>query len=113
MGIEEIYLSRKNYFENSAKFAREIKRLAENFFRENFSKLIVFGSVVENRFSIGLSDIDIAVVLKKEVSPKEKIKFMLLVDEKFPRNPFEIHVISEEKWRNWYKKFVKGKFIEV
>ncbi len=113
MGIKAVYISRKNYFENYAKFAKEIKALAKNFFKENFLKLIVFGSVVENRFSIGLSDIDIAVVLKKEVSVKEKIKFMLLVDEKFSRNPFEIHIISQEKWKNWYERFVKSKFIEI
>ena len=38
---------------------------------------------------------------------------MLLVDEKFPRNPFEIHIVSEEEWENWYKRFVGNKFIEV
>ncbi len=113
MGIEAVYLSRKNYFENYAKFAKEIKTLAKSFFKENFSKLLVFGSVVKGRFSVGLSDIDIAVLLKKEVPLKEKIKFMVLVDEKFSGNPFEIHVVSEERWEKWYKRFVRNEFIEV
>ena len=113
MGIETIYLSRKNYFENYLKFAEEIKILAKDFFKENFSKLLIFGSVIENRFSVGLSDIDIAILLRKKVLLKEKIKFMLLVDEKFPQNPFEIHIVSEEEWENWYKRFVGNKFIEV
>jgi len=72
MGIETIYLSRKNYFENYGKFAKEIKILAKEFFKENFSKLFVFGSVIENRFSVGLSDIDIAILLKKKFGLRKK-----------------------------------------
>ncbi len=35
MGIKAVYISRKNYFENYAKFAEEIKALAK-FFKEIF-----------------------------------------------------------------------------
>ncbi len=113
MGIKEIYFKRKKYFENYLKHSQQIKKLAKEFFKEKFLKMFVFGSVVRGDYSIGLSDIDIAIILKKGVHRDEKVRFLLLIDEKFPENPFEIHIVSEEKWKSWYAKFVKENFIEV
>ncbi len=65
MGVMEVYLRRKSYFENYEEFAKKVKELAKKFFGQNFSRVIVFGSVVKGEFSVGLSDIDIAILTKK------------------------------------------------
>ena len=113
MGMKEIYLYRKRYFENYKEYAEEIKELAREFFSDNFLRLLVFGSVVTGKYAVGLSDIDIAVILREEVPLKEKIRFMLVVDEKFKYHPFEIHVVSESRWKRWYSRFVRDDFIEI
>jgi len=109
--LEDIYLKRKEYFENWKKYAEELKKLAKEFFKENFEKLIVFGPIIKNKYSVGLSDIDILIVLK-EYKKEESIKFLVLVDKKFADNPFQIIICDKSKWENWYKKIL-DKYVEI
>jgi predicted nucleotidyltransferase len=103
----------KEYRDRWMEFAKEIKGLAEEFFGGNFSKLCVFGSTVRGDYK-PLSDIDVAVVLKEGVDEWARAKFRSLVSKRLGAcNPFEVHVVTEREWREWYMKFVKGGYVEV
>ncbi len=98
---------RKDYL----KYAREIKDKALEFFRDNFEMVVVFGSTVEGKSS-PLSDIDIAVITKREVNEFDRAKFRVSINKIFGLHPFEIHIITISEWDSWYKRFVK-KYIKV
>ncbi len=110
MFLREIYLERKKIFENYLEYAKKIKESAKKELGDDI-KVYIFGSVVEGRFSIGLSDIDIAIVTKEEVKNKAEVVGKILKGIE-GRNVFEIHIITERKFNEWYKRFVK-KFIEI
>ena len=101
-------LLRKEYFDNYLKYVKEIKEFAKEYFKDNFYQLILFGSIIDGNYSIGLSDIDIAIILKNDIDLKEKVKFLVEIDKKYKDHPFEIHIIDINKWENWYKRFVKN-----
>jgi len=108
--LKEIYEERKRVFDNYIFYVRKIKENAKKVIGKDV-KVFVFGSVLEDRFSIGLSDIDVAIVTKNEVEDKARLieKILKGIDA---RNVFEIHLISEEKFNNWYKRFIK-KLMEI
>ena len=104
------YKRRKEYFENYVKYGKYIKKIAQEFFKENLISVYIFGSVLKKKYSIGLSDIDIAVVLKN--TDADLLKFKKIIFDKFKDNPFEVHVVDKKTWENWYKRFV-DKYLEV
>ena len=57
----ESVMERVRVFENYLDYAKKIKELLEK--RLSSFELFVFGSVVRGNFSVGLSDIDIAILL--------------------------------------------------
>ena len=99
--------AREKYFRNYYQYAKEIKEIARKYFKENLHEVFVFGSVLED-YHVMLSDIDIAIVLKEDVSWKEKILFKVEISKKFKSNPFEIHVIPLNVWK-FYLNFIKSK----
>ena len=58
--LRRVYEERKKYFENLDFYLEEIKRIVQEKYPK--AKIYVFGSVIEGKYSIGLSDIDVAVV---------------------------------------------------
>ena len=109
----ENFKIRKKYFENWLEYAKKIKEKAKKVLKDENLKVFVFGSVVEGDFSIGLSDIDVAVVSEKAPLGKERGYILLKLEEGFElAHPFEIHLVTPEIWENWYLRFVK-KFVEV
>ena len=105
--IERYEIFRKNYEE----YVETIKKYAEEFFSKDLKEVIVFGSFAEKKHK-PYSDIDVAVVLRKYYDEVERAKFVNLINKKFGINPFEIHVVDEETWKNFYSKFVK-KYIKI
>lgn len=90
-----------------------IKDLARRFFGENLVAVYVFGSTVRGDYRV-LSDIDLAVVLKRDVDVETRCKFRALVRDKLgDLHPFEIHIISRDVWSNWYLRFVKKDYVEI
>ena len=100
------------YRQNFRKYAYEIKKTALEYFGDNFLKLLVFGSMIRSNYRAD-SDIDIAIILMKNVDEFQRAKFVSIVNKKFKLNPFEIHIISNDLWESWYKNFVKNEFIEI
>jgi predicted nucleotidyltransferase len=108
----DIAASFAEYRQNFRKYAYEIKKMALEYFGDNFLKLLVFGSTVKGNYRAD-SDIDIAIILMKNVDEFQRAKFVSIVNKKFKLNPFEIHIISNDLWESWYKNFVKNEFIEI
>lgn len=94
-------------------YVEVIKRLAKEFFKENFLRVYVFGSTVRGDYR-ALSDIDVAIVLKWGVDELVRVKFRSLIKERLGKiHPFEIHIITEDEWRSWYRRFIKEDYVEV
>lgn len=98
--------SLKNY----KAIAKEVKKLVLKHWPN--SKVYVFGSVIKGRYTAA-SDIDILVVLEKNVSKNEEYKVKAEV-YKSTEAPIELHITSIEKFEHWYKRFIKeGELVEV
>lgn len=91
------------------KHAREIKEIA----LENFgdASIYVFGSVMKGKYH-PMSDVDLAVVVSRDVDESERIDFYRKIRKEFGiLHPYEIHILNREEWRV-YEKFVKD-FIKI
>jgi len=112
MALENFRI-RKNYFKNWKKYAKQIKEKAEKILNDKNLKVFVFGSVAEGKYNIGTSDIDIAIVSNKIPKGLERWKLLSELKEDMDlANPFEIHLLTPELWKNWYERFIKRK-IEI
>ncbi|MEM5811964.1 MAG: nucleotidyltransferase domain-containing protein [Candidatus Aenigmatarchaeota archaeon] len=104
---------REKYFTNYLKYAKILKKYSKKIFKDPELKLIVFGSVIENDFTLS-SDIDVLIISKK--SPRKGLKRAKVLSKIYNSlgepNPFEIHLITPSDWRKWYSHFVE-KFVEV
>ena len=102
-------MERINYFKNYNKYAKEIKKFLSKHL-ENF-EICVFGSVVIGEYSIGLSDIDIAIVSDEFEKRDRKLMIYDLLFEKYFNFPFEFHLLTKKQW-SFFKKFIKN-FVKV
>jgi len=104
LGLKDIYERRKKYFENLESFLLEIKKIVKEEVPD--AELFLFGSVAERNYSIGLSDIDLAIVSDAFLNRDLKLKVFGELLEKFFDSPFEFHVLTKERWE-YYKRFAK------
>jgi len=93
------------------RYLEEIKKIAEEIFREKLDRVIIFGSYVKGNMR-PLSDIDVAIILKEQANEEERLRFYKEVNRRFGIHPFEFHIITKEEWENWYKRFIK-EYVEV
>lgn len=100
----------ERYFRNYLDYAREIKKEAE----KNLGKVKVFlfGSIIKDKIGPG-SDIDILIISSKlgEALKKSEIRAKILKKIGSP-NPFELHLITPQEYKDWYSHFIKEK-IEI
>lgn len=100
---------REKYIKNLGYYLNRIKK----FFKEKFgddTKIYLFGSYLTGNFGPN-SDIDILVIKKGEglfIGNKSIVIAELRRIIGFV-NPFEIHIVSEEEYDEWYSKFIKEK----
>jgi len=107
--IKELFENRKKYFDNLNFYLKEIKKLVKSLVPD--AKVYLFGSVIKGNYSIGLSDIDIAIVSKDFENRDKKLKVLDVLLKKFFESPFEFHVLSENQWK-YYLNFIKKDFKE-
>ena len=74
-------------------------------------KVYVFGSILEGNYSVGLSDIDVAIVSEEFTDRNKKFEILDILWDAFFESPFEFHLLTPRQWE-YYKRFVK-KHIEV
>ncbi|WP_290900435.1 nucleotidyltransferase domain-containing protein [Ferroglobus sp.] len=102
--LRDVYKRRKKYFEELEKYLEEIKKFVDYICPD--AKVYVFGSVVEGDYSVGLSDIDVAVVSNDFEDRNKKLEVFGKLTKKFFESPFEFHVLTEEQWEN-LRRFAK------
>lgn len=114
MDLIDLLLERKRenqkYFDEPLKYARIIKEEANKILGD--VKVYIFGSIVKGNYSVN-SDIDL-LVIAKEIRPEERGKIIAsLLNSVGFFSPFEIHLITNEVFENWYKRFIKEDVIEI
>ncbi|OYT38517.1 MAG: hypothetical protein B6U89_05700 [Desulfurococcales archaeon ex4484_58] len=109
----EVVKKYEYYRRNWRKYVEVIKEIASKYFGENLASIYVFGSFIRGDYK-PLSDIDVAIVLFREVDEWSRARFRLLVKREIGLiNPFEIHIITADLWKNWFLRFVKKDYIEI
>ena len=103
--LREVYERRRKYFEHLSEYLKKIKEIVKREIPD--AEIYLYGSVVEDRFSIGLSDIDVAIVSDSFKDREKKLEVFGKLIKEFFDSPFEFHVLTEEQW-NFYKKFIKS-----
>ena len=96
---------RRKYFEQLNEYLKKIKEIVKREIPD--AEIYLYGSVVEGRFSIGLSDIDVAIVSDRFKDREKKLEVFGKLIKEFFDSPFEFHVLTGEQW-NFYKKFIKS-----
>lgn len=102
-------MERLKYFENFREIGKEIKEIVN---RHVKAKVFIFGSVVRNEYSVGLSDIDVAIVSNEFKDREKKLKVYDILFSKYFDSPFEFHFLTEKQWE-FFLRFVGNDFIEI
>ncbi|MBE8540468.1 nucleotidyltransferase domain-containing protein [Geoglobus acetivorans] len=102
--LKRIYEKRRRYFENLDEYLNSVKEIVLKDIPE--SEIYVFGSVVGGDYSVGLSDIDVAVVSDSFSDREKKLEMFGKLTKEFFDSPFEFHVLTKEQWK-FYRRFVK------
>ena len=87
------------YLKNYRKVAELVKDIIRRIDPE--AEIYVFGSVVTGRF-IGASDIDILVV----TNAIDKKYEMIVEVYKSTEAPIELHIVTPQQFKKWYKRFI-------
>ncbi len=103
-------MERVKYFQNFVDYAREIKMALAGILGDY--RVYVFGSVVRNDYSPGLSDIDIAIVSDEFENRKKKLEVYDLLFERFFDTPFEFHLLTRKRWK-FYLNFIGNEYVEI
>ncbi|EOD42638.1 Uncharacterized protein Nst1_369 [Candidatus Nanobsidianus stetteri] len=68
--------------------------------------MILFGSIVRGNYRID-SDIDVLIILPNINDNFERAEIAAKIYKKLGmEDPIELHIISEEEYKNWYSKFI-------
>lgn len=103
---------RQRYLDNLSYYHREI----EEFFKAKLGEARVrfFGSVLTERFDAE-SDVDVLVVSQR-TPPRHDQRARLIADLGTRigfASPFEIHLITEEEYEDWYKDFISAASVDA
>ena len=103
--------TKKKYLQNYLTYAKKIRENAERILSK--PRVLVFGSVIKEDY-LPNSDIDILVIspdAPEDLFESTKIKVELTKD--FEPGIFEIHLVTPQRYENWYKNFIKNDFVEI
>jgi uncharacterized protein len=99
----------EKYFKKYKFYAKKIKKIAREYLGE--VKMFIFGSILRKKEVP--RDIDLLIISPKLKSSEEKSRVRYLILKKIGvSSPFEIHLITPEEYRDWYRYFIKEK-VEV
>ncbi|MEO0270204.1 MAG: nucleotidyltransferase domain-containing protein [candidate division WOR-3 bacterium] len=101
---KEIWEEKRKYFENYLEYCKKIKKISEE----------RFCSVVKGKWTPA-SDIDVLIISEnlsenwednRLIRSKIKSRISLFT-------PFQLHLITESQYEDWFKRFIREDFIEV
>lgn len=102
-------MERVNFFRNFKEIGGEIKGLVTKHVR---ARIFIFGSVVRGDYSVGLSDIDVAIVSDEFKDREKKLKLYDLLFSKYFDSPLQFHFLTEKQWK-FFLNFIRDKCVEV
>ena len=102
-------MERVEYFKNFKKVAKDVKNIVRKHAK---AEVFVFGSVIKGDYSIGLSDIDIAIVSEEFKDRRKKLKVYDILFSRYFDSPIEFHLLTRDQWK-FFLKFVKKDFMKI
>jgi len=101
--LERIKAWRK-YYKNLEYYLKEMLNTARKY--DEKARVILFGSYVRGDMKPD-SDIDILIVTDIAGNVRDRLKLRLEIASKIGRDtPYEIHIVTPNEYRNWYKRFI-------
>jgi len=95
---------RKKYLRDFIKYAEKVKEIVKQ--RDPDARIMLFGSAVKGELRPD-SDVDLLIITDIAEKIDERIKLrMEMVKILGEGSPFEIHIITDEEYENWYRKFI-------
>ena len=95
---------RKKYFRDFIKYAEKVKEIVKQ--GDPDARIMLFGSAVKGELRPD-SDVDLLIITDIAEKLDERIKLrMEMVKILGKGSPFEIHIITDEEYENWYRKFI-------
>lgn len=102
--LKNVYERRKKYFEKIDYYLADIKEIVNKIVPD--AEIYLYGSIIEGSYSIGLSDIDLAIVSDSFSDRKMKMEVLGLLLKSYFDSPFEFHVLTKEEWK-FRLRFIK------
>ncbi|MEM3403163.1 MAG: nucleotidyltransferase domain-containing protein [Nitrososphaeria archaeon] len=100
----EILSAFKKYYENVNHYVNKIKALVRKY--DPSARVILFGSYVRGNMGPD-SDIDVLLITRLASDVKERVRLRIEIKRAIgDLTPFEIHIVTEEEYKSWYKKFI-------
>lgn len=95
---------KKTYLDDATEYLRRIKDVCKSF--DPSCRLVVFGSYVRGDMKVS-SDVDVLVITSKARDSSYRGKLRVAIARNIGLvTPFEIHIITDEEYEKWYKKFM-------
>lgn len=104
----------EKYFLEYRKYALRIKEITRKFLKE--PRVLVFGSVARGTWMPNKSDIDILIIsesVTRSANWHSETKIKILDELGDLSSPFELHFATPAEYDGWYRRFIKGDYVEV
>lgn len=110
--LKERARNKERCYKNYRSIVKKIKQEGEKLLGN--AKTIVFGSVVQNKWT-PKSDIDILIISDQLPADWEKRRIIktALKSKIGLFLPFQLHLVTPEEYESRYKKFIKQNFVEM
>ena len=97
-------------------FFREYRRIGKEI-KETVSmhvkaRVYIFGSAVRGDYSVGLSDLDVAIVSDEFKNRDKRLKVYDILFSKYFKTPIEFHLLTNEQWK-FYLRFIGKEYEEI
>lgn len=103
--FKEEWEKRINMLKNARQYLKVIKEVCVNEISAE-CKVILFGSVARGNYRLD-SDVDVLVIVPNIKDEWDRSKISVKLHKAINAwDPFEIHVITPEEYKNWYSKFI-------
>lgn len=108
----EVAKEKEKYFKDYLNYGKKIKEIAQKYL--GVCQVLIFGSIVRGDFSPA-SDIDVLIISNNlpENWEERRIYRTKIKSEIDFSSPFQIHLATEDEFKNWWQKFIKNEFVEV
>lgn len=97
------------FFREYKRIGNEIKKIVSRYVE---ARVFVFGSAVRGDYSLGLSDLDVAIVSDEFKDRDRRLKVYDVLFSRYFKTPIEFHLLTNEQWE-FYLKFIGEEYEEV